>query len=53
LLLQVHDEIVLEAPKERAEEIAKALIMIMQNTAELSIPLKVEAGIGHDWGEIH
>lgn len=53
LLLQVHDELVLEVPAGDAEKVANRVKSIMQNAFSLSIPLTVEAGIGDDWGAIH
>jgi len=53
LLLQVHDELVLEANAEHAEEVAQQVKRIMQNAAQLSIPLTVDVGIGAHWGAAH
>lgn len=53
LLLQVHDELVLESPDAQAEQVAARVKAIMQNAASLSVPLTVEAGIGDNWGVIH
>ena len=48
LLLTVHDELILEAPKENAIQVAKYLIEDMINVAELKVPLKVDAEIYTD-----
>lgn len=53
VLLQVHDELLLEAPKEEAETTAKLVKLVMQGVANLSVPLVVETGIGQNWGEAH
>ncbi len=53
LLLQVHDELVIEAPHDQAEGIAKEVKRIMEQVAHLSVPLVVDVGIGSHWGEIH
>ena len=53
LLLQVHDELVIEAPNEHVDAIAKETKRIMEQAAHLSVPLVVEVGIGQHWGEIH
>lgn len=53
LLLQVHDELVLEVPEALAGRVAARVVGIMQNASSLSVPLTVEAGIGDNWGEIH
>ncbi|MSE24785.1 hypothetical protein GKC32_10065, partial [Lactobacillus curvatus] len=49
MLLQVHDELVLEAPKERAEAVARLAKEVMEGVYPLRVPLKVEVGIGEDW----
>lgn len=49
LLLQVHDELVLEAPPEEAEEVAALVKYEMENAYPLELPLLVETGIGANW----
>ncbi|GAB6943075.1 DNA polymerase I [Thermus brockianus] len=49
MLLQVHDELLLEAPKERAEEAAALAKEVMEGVWPLAVPLEVEVGIGEDW----
>ena len=53
MLLQVHDELVFEIEEGRAAEFTPRIQAIMENAATLAVPLKVEAGIGADWGAIH
>ena len=53
ILLTVHDELVLEAPHEEAERVAQLTREVMEGAAELSVPLKVEVGVGASWAEIH
>ena len=53
LLLQVHDELIVETPKECAEEVLNILKSEMENAIKLSIPLTVEANIGKTWYECH
>jgi DNA polymerase-1 len=53
LLLQVHDELVAEAPEEKAAEAAGLIKDIMENAVLLDVPLKVDVGIGRNWAEIH
>jgi DNA polymerase-1 len=53
LLLQVHDELVLEVPKDRAEDIAKRVQNEMQSIASFSVPLLAEAGWAHNWADAH
>jgi len=49
LLLQVHDELVLEAPEAQAEAVGALVKRHMEGAAELSVPLVVEVGIGENW----
>lgn len=51
LLLQVHDELIVECPEELAEPVAKLISDEMQNVAQLSIPLVAEAKWGNSWYE--
>lgn len=52
-ILQVHDSVLVEAPKENAEKIAEILRETMETIApELPIKLKVDVGIGNNWGEL-
>jgi len=53
LLLQVHDELVVEGPAEEAEKTAETMRRIMAEAIELDVPLKVDVGIGSHWAEIH
>ena len=53
LLLQVHDELVVEAPVARVDEIRAAIIRIMESAAELAVPLRVDSGVGANWDEAH
>ncbi|MGP4041618.1 DNA polymerase I [Gracilibacillus sp. D59] len=49
LLLQVHDELILEVPEEELEAIAKLVVEVMENAIELSVPLKVDVEQGDTW----
>ena len=49
MLLQVHDELILEAPKEEIEQLAKIVPEVMENTVSLSVPLKVDYSYGKSW----
>ena len=53
LLLQVHDELLIESPRECAEEILEILRTEMENAVKLAVPLKVDAHIGENWLECH
>ena len=52
MLLQVHDELVLECPKKELEETAHIVQEMMANAFPLSIPLSTEARYGPNWGEM-
>jgi DNA polymerase-1 len=49
LLLQIHDELVIEAPADQADAMSEVLTSEMRSAMELKVPLDVEAGIGEDW----
>ncbi|GEM50077.1 DNA polymerase I [Deinococcus cellulosilyticus] len=49
LTLQVHDELVLEVPEDRVEEVSKILKSCMEGAFELKVPLTVEVGTGKSW----
>jgi DNA polymerase I len=53
LLLQVHDELVVEAPLARIDEVRAGIIRIMESAAELAVPLRVDSGVGANWDEAH
>ena len=53
LLLQVHDELLFEAPEAEADATAALAKTVMRNAASLSVPLEVETGIGRSWAEAH
>jgi len=49
LLMQIHDELLVEAPAEEAEHTAQTLKREMENAVELDVPLIAETGIGDNW----
>jgi DNA polymerase I len=53
LLLQVHDELVLEVPQPELDTVREALPRLMAGVASLSVPLLVEVGMGANWDEAH
>lgn len=53
LILQVHDELIIEAPEANIEAAGNRLVEIMQQAANLDVPLKVDMGIGTNWAEAH
>ncbi len=53
LILQVHDELLVEAPDDVAQAAGERLEEIMRTVAELAVPLVVEWGVGKDWNQAH
>jgi DNA polymerase-1 len=53
LLLQVHDELVIESPEYEVEQAKQILVEEMQNVAKLKVPLIAEANVGKSWYEAH
>lgn len=53
MILQVHDELVFDVPKNEVEAVRQLVINEMQNAASLKVPLIVECGIGNNWLEAH
>ena len=53
LVLQVHDELVLEVPDAELAEIRSELPRLMTQVAKLRVPLIVEVGVGANWDEAH
>jgi DNA polymerase-1 len=49
LLMQVHDELLVEAPAKEAEQVAKILKKEMESAVQLDVPLIVDVGIGDNW----
>ena len=53
LLLQVHDELVLEVPEGEQEEVKQIVVERMRDALPLNVPVKVDAGTGANWLEAH
>ncbi|WP_288841680.1 DNA polymerase I [uncultured Deefgea sp.] len=53
LLLQVHDELILEVPEAELELVTRKLPEIMASVAQLKVPLLAEVGVGNNWEEAH
>ena len=49
LILQVHDELIVEAPENEKETVAKLLQEEMENAVKLSVPLTADAAVGRTW----
>jgi DNA polymerase-1 len=53
MVMQVHDELVLEVANAAVEKVRKQLIAIMSGAAELAVPLRVDTGTGPNWDDAH
>ncbi len=53
MLLQVHDELVFECPREEAGALGELARREMEGVLELSVPLRVDVGVGEDWESAH
>ena len=53
LIMQVHDELVLEVPQAELDEVLEGLRARMQDVAKLEVPLIVDVGVGDNWDQAH
>ncbi len=53
LVMQVHDELVLEVPAAATDEVGRRVAAFMAEAAELRVPLEVDVGVGDDWEAAH
>jgi DNA polymerase-1 len=53
LIMQVHDELVLEVPESELDEVKPKVCELMQDVAKLDVPLIVSAGVGKNWDQAH
>jgi DNA polymerase-1 len=53
LIMQVHDELVVEVREEHASDVQPNVVAIMEAAAELTVPLRVDSGLGANWDEAH
>ena len=53
MILQVHDELVFEAPAEEEKDLEKLVVKVMESVVELKVRLKVDAAWGKNWAEAH
>jgi DNA polymerase I len=53
LIMQVHDELVLEVPDDEVDEVRARVPELMSSVAELKVPLLAEVGVGTNWDEAH
>jgi DNA polymerase-1 len=53
MIMQVHDELVLEVASSQVDAVAQELSRLMSGAADLTIPLVVDTGVGDNWDEAH
>jgi DNA polymerase-1 len=53
LIMQVHDELVLEVPEAELAVVKEKVRELMQNVAKLDVALVVDVGVGNNWDEAH
>jgi DNA polymerase-1 len=53
MLLQVHDELIFDVPKEELETIMSLIPQLMENAIELKVPLEVDIRSGNNWYDVH
>ena len=53
MILQVHDELVFDAPKEELDYIKPKIEELMKNALPLSVPMEIGLGVGENWLEAH
>jgi DNA polymerase-1 len=53
MIMQVHDELVFEVREDALDQVRTEVVMLMEAAAELSVALKVDAGVGNNWDEAH
>ncbi|MDX1627624.1 MAG: DNA polymerase I [Fulvivirga sp.] len=53
MIMQVHDELVFEVPKNELDEVKPKVIDLMKHAVALEVPMEVEAGVGENWLKAH
>jgi len=53
LVLQIHDELLLEAPAAEVDEVSRLVVQVMEGAAKLLVPIVVDVGSGGTWAEAH
>ena len=53
IILQVHDELVIEVPAPELDSVATGVNEIMSSVAKLKVPLRIDVGIGKSWAAAH
>jgi DNA polymerase-1 len=52
LLLQIHDELLVESPQENAQAVSELLSATMRGAMQLKVPLEVSAAVGPRWSDV-
>jgi DNA polymerase-1 len=52
MMLQVHDELVLEVPSDRVDEVVKIIDEKMEKIHKLCVPIKVDTEVGKNWQQL-
>ena len=53
MIMQVHDELVFEVEKDAVNTVRDKVVTLMEDAADLDVPLRVDAGVGKNWDEAH
>ncbi|MBT8090792.1 MAG: DNA polymerase I [Gammaproteobacteria bacterium] len=53
MIMQVHDELVFEVEEGKVDNVREGVVELMNGAAKLSVPLKVDVGVGSNWDEAH
>ena len=53
MIMQVHDELVFEVPEQKVASVKQQVCQLMEQAAQLDVPLLVEAGHGNNWQQAH
>ena len=53
MILQVHDELVIEAKDKDCKKVSEILVNCMSNAVKLAVPLEVQVGSGNNWDQAH
>ena len=53
MILQIHDELLFEAPSDEVDKLSKMVRKEMEGAIALSVPIKVDVGVGKNWFEAH
>ena len=53
MVLQVHDELLFDTPKDELEKVKPIIIKLMEEALPLKVPVKVDCGVGDNWLDAH